>query len=202
LAKNTRRRWIIVLLTVALLLLALVSFHRPLLTAWGEWLLAEDPPQKSDVALVLSGEDGDGSRTRKGVELYKNGWVKKLVLSGARASFGHYETDFSAPVALSLGVPPKDLMVITSRARSTREEAQAVIPELERAGVHSVIVVTSNYHSSRARRIFKSVCGERVRILASPMDSDWFRPDSWWQTREGRKYFLLETTKFWTAYFE
>jgi uncharacterized SAM-binding protein YcdF (DUF218 family) len=202
LAKGSRRRWIIVLLAFSLVLLAAVAFYRPILTALGKSLMAQDQLERSDAALVLSGEDGDGYRTRNAVELYKKGWVKKVILSGARGPFGHYETDFSAPLALYLGVPPKDLMVIPSRARSTLEEANAVVPEMERAGIHSIILVTSNYHSSRARRYFRRVCQDRVRVLACPIDDDWFHPDSWWQTREGRKYFLLETTKFWTAYLE
>ena len=201
-AKNSRRRWMVFLLAIALLILAAVAFHRAILTALGQELLAQDKLEKSDADLVLSGEDGDGSRTRKAVELYKEGWVKKVVLSGARATFGHYETDFSAPLALSLNVPAKDLMVIPSRARSTFEEANVTVPEMERAGIHSIILVTSNYHTSRARRYFRRVCKDRMRVLVCPTENDWYQPDSWWQTREGKKYFLWETLKYWTSYLE
>ena len=190
------------LLTFGLLLLAAVSFHRAILTALGEHLLAQDKLEKSDGALVLSGEDGDGLRTRKAVELYKQGWVKKVVLSGVREPFGHYETDYSGPLALSLGVPQKDLLIIPSRARSTLEEANATVPQMERDGIHSMILVTSNFHSSRARRYFRRVCGDRIRVLVCPAANDYFHPDSWWQTREGMKYFVWETAKFWTSYLE
>jgi uncharacterized SAM-binding protein YcdF (DUF218 family) len=200
--KGTRRRGMIVLLAFVLLVLALLAFHRTILTALGEHLLAQDKLEKSDAALVISGEDGDGTRTRTAVALYKQGWVKKVVLSGARGTFGHYESDYSGPLALSLGVPPKDLIVITSRARSTQEEANVVVPEMERVGIRSIILVTSNFHSSRARRYFRRVCKDRMRVLVNPADNEFFHPDSWWQTREGMKYFLWESAKFWTSYFE
>jgi uncharacterized SAM-binding protein YcdF (DUF218 family) len=201
-AKGGRRRRIILLLAFGLFFLAAVSFHRIILTALGEHLLAQDQLVKSDADLVLSGEDADGARTRKAVDLYKQGWVKKVVLSGARGSYGHYETDYSGPLALSLGVPQNDLMIIPSRARSTLEEANAVVPQMERAGIHSMILVTSNFHSSRARRYFRRVCGDRIHVIVCPVENEFFHPDSWWQTREGMKYFLWETAKFWTSYLE
>lgn len=193
--KHTRRRWFIAFFALLLAGLAGLAFHRAILTAAGEWIVADDPPQKADAAVVLSGESGDGLRTRVAVDLYKHGWVKKVVLSGARSTFRHYETDFSAPLALSLGVPVADLMVITHRARSTQEEAEIVTQEMQRAGMHSLIVVTSNFHTQRARGIFRKVCGDKMRVTAKAAEDDWFAPDSWWQNREGRKTFLLEVTK-------
>jgi len=196
-----RRRGFLFWFTLLLLVLAAVAFHRAILTSLGEMLVAQDKLEKCDADLVLSGEDGDGLRTRKAVDLYKEGWVKKVVLSGARETFGHYETDFAAPLALSLGVPPRDLIVIPSRARSTQEEAIAVQPDLQRAGIHSLILVTSNFHSSRARRYFRRLYGDRMKIIVAPADNEFFHPDSWWQTREGMKYFLWEFTKYVTSYF-
>jgi len=202
LVKRRRRVTTIALLTVFLLGFALVAFHRPILTFAGGLLVSSDQLVKSDAILVLSGEDGDGSRTRTGAELYLHGWAKKLVLSGARGSFNHYETDFMGPVALSMGVPQEDLIIITHRARSTLEEARIVVPEMERDGIHSMILVTSSYHTRRAKRYFLQVCKDRISVITQPVDSDWFAPDNWWTTREGRKYFLTEATKAVTAYIE
>ena len=205
-AKGHGRRLLVVLLAVSLLLAAGAVFHRRLLSAAGEWLVAGDPLVKSDAALVLSGEDADGDRTRAGVWLYQHGWVKKLALSGAREAFGHYETDYSGPLALSLGVPEKDLLILTSRSRSTQEEAETTLAELQRAGVHSLILVTSNYHTRRARRFFRNVAGKimpgQMQIIVYGARDEWFHPDSWWQTREGMKTFFFETMKTWTSALE
>jgi uncharacterized SAM-binding protein YcdF (DUF218 family) len=200
--KRKHRIKVIALLTFVLLAIAAIAFHRQILTFAGGLLVSDDKLEKSDAILVLSGEDGDGTRARTGAELYLQGWAKKLVLSGARSSFNHYETDFAGPVALAMGVPQKDLMILTHRARSTLEEGRIVVPEMERAGIHSIILVTSSYHTRRAKRYLKQVCGDRLRVITHPVDSDWFAPDNWWTTREGRKYFLNESTKAITAYIE
>jgi uncharacterized SAM-binding protein YcdF (DUF218 family) len=201
-AKTSGRRRIVFLLALPLVAFALIAFHRQILTAAGEWLLAEDKLVKSDAAVVISGEDGDGMRTRAAVKLYKQHWVERVVLSGARGSFGHYETDFMGPLALSLGVPQKDLLIIAHRGRSTFEEANAVLPDLQRAGIHSIILVTSNYHTRRARRYFRRVFQDRISVVVHGADAAWFQPDSWWQSREGLKFFFFEFTKSWTSYLE
>src|SRR5262249_23649221 len=156
------------------------AFHRPILTLFGEWLIAQDPLVKSDAALVLSGEDSDGKRTRKAVQLYHQGMVRKVALSGAMGSFNHYETDFSEPLARVLGVPPGDLIVLPHKGRSTLEEARETVPPLSKAGIHSIIVVTSSYHTRRARRYFQRVArAYQISVSAAPAESDWFRPDAW-----------------------
>jgi len=66
---------------------------------------------------------------------------------------------------------------------------------MEKAGIRTVVIVTSNYHTGRARRIFRRASHGRMRVLAHPAFDEWFQPDSWWLSREGRKLFFYETTK-------
>jgi uncharacterized SAM-binding protein YcdF (DUF218 family) len=179
-----------------------VGFHRTLLTAAGDWLIVSDPLQKTDAAIVLSGEESEGLRVRGGVDLYKAGWVRKLVLSGTRSSFGRYETDYSSALAISLGVPKDDMLIVTHRMRNTYDEAKVLLPVLEERGLRSVIVVTSNYHTRRARMLFREAIGDRVQVRVYPVHSEWFAPDAWWQSREGLKTFLLESTKIVDAWVE
>lgn len=190
--KHLGRRLLLGLLVVLLLG---VVFRRPLLVGAGHWLVAQDPPEKCDAAVVLSGEDEDGTRTRTAVVLYKDGWVRKIVLSGARGAFGHFESDFSLPLALSLGVPRSDVLVVTHTARSTLAEAETMIPIMEKAGIRSIVVVTSGFHTARARKLFLRACRGRMRVLARPVENSWFQADSWWQSREGLKIFFYEMVK-------
>ena len=163
--------------------------------ASGHILVADDPLEKCEAAVVLSGEKENGFRTREAVLLYKNGWVKKIVLSGANFGFGNHETDFSLPLAVRLGVPRENLLPIPHEGRSTLEEARTLLPVMEKAGIRTAIIVTSNFHTRRARLIFRRVCRGRMRVLVHPVADEWFQPDSWWRSREGSKTFLLETTK-------
>ncbi len=193
--KKPRRNRVLLALAALLVAVVLVAFYRPLLGAAGYLLVAEDSLEKCDAAVVLSGEQGDGLRTREAVRLYQKGWVKKIVLSGTYFGFGYHETDFSLPLAVRLGVPREDLLPILHEGRSTLEEARIVVPVMEKAGIRTVVIVTSNFHTRRARRIFRRVAVGRLRVLVHPATDQWFQPDSWWRSREGLKIFFYEATK-------
>ena len=170
--------------------------RRPILMGLAGMLVTASPLEKADAAVVLGGEGCyAGCRLRAAVELYKAGWIGKLVLSGPRLGYGAYETEFSVPLAVSLGVPKSDILAVPSTVRSTAEEAQLLCPLLERKGIRSFYVVSSAFHTRRARRIFTRAGGGRLRVLAYPAPDDWFPMDGWWRSREGQKIFVSETAK-------
>jgi uncharacterized SAM-binding protein YcdF (DUF218 family) len=86
------------------------------------------------------------------------------------------------------------------RAKSTQEEAERVIPELRRLGARSFLLVTSEYHTRRAEKIFRKLAPEiEMRVIAAP--DEYFRPDSWWRNREGRKIVYIEWSKTVASWF-
>ena len=191
-----KRRWLVLLLALAVAGAALYLLRRPVLAGLGRLLVVADPLEKADAALVLSGDDSyEGVRVRAGVELYRRGWVRKLVLSGGKMAYGMYETELSQPLAIAQGVSKPDIVPIAHSSRSTQEEAELIAPLLERKGIRSFYVVSSSYHTRRARRLFIRASGGRMRVLAYPAADPWFDPDRWWHSREGRKKFLEECLK-------
>ena len=83
---------------------------------------------------------------------------------------------------------------ITNEALTTREEAAAILPDLRRRGVHRFLLVTSDYHTARAARIYRAAARDLdFRVVAAPDNN--FRPDGWWRNREGQKVFFIEWCK-------
>jgi uncharacterized SAM-binding protein YcdF (DUF218 family) len=66
-----------------------------------------------------------------------------------------------------------------------------------------VILVTSNFHTGRAKRVFEKVAGPAgPRFLASPARDGTFEPEGWWTRRRDAKTFVLEVIKtawYWAA---
>jgi uncharacterized SAM-binding protein YcdF (DUF218 family) len=58
-----------------------------------------------------------------------------------------------------------------------------------------VIVVTSNFHTRRARYIFLRVFPQQIGVTVSGANDGSFDPEHWWQTRLGVK----ELTKEWAG---
>src|SRR5205807_2307666 len=74
----------------------------------------------------------------------------------------------------------------------TLEEAETLAKVVQARKWHSAIVVTSNYHTRRARYIFRHVFPRGIDVrVASARDGD-FDPEAWWEKRKSSKLFMRE----------
>jgi len=180
------------LLVVLLAALGLL-FHESLLRTVGSYLVQAQAPVKADIGVVLAG-DGRGNRILKAAELVKQGFIPRVIVSGPDGEYGLYECDLAIPFAMKAGYPESYFVHFENTARSTEAEAQVVAAELHRLGVHSVLVITSDYHTRRASRMYHKAAGDlEIRMVAAP--DTYFTADGWWHNREGRKTVLYEWMK-------
>jgi uncharacterized SAM-binding protein YcdF (DUF218 family) len=145
-------------------------------------LILNNKPQKADFIVVISGGDTVG-RTKKGVELYKQAYAPKLLLSGDAAD---PQSPSNAKVmrsyAINNGVYEDDI-VIEEISKDTRENAVQSILKLIKVGPEQkIILVTSPYHSRRATSEFVSAFEEQTIkaevIIVNSTDKNW--PRFWW----------------------
>jgi uncharacterized SAM-binding protein YcdF (DUF218 family) len=195
LLKPPFRKWV----AAFVLLSALILSHTLWLAALGGWLVRTDPPAPADVALVLAG-DKSGYRILKAAEMVRQGYTKTVLVSGPEGMYGYNEAELAIPFAVRSGYPPSWFVAAPNQSFSTREEALALIGELHKRGVHTCLLVTSDYHTRRAGGIYRAAAPDvdfRVVGALTPL----FDPADWWRTREGRKCFFLEWTKTVTGWF-
>jgi uncharacterized SAM-binding protein YcdF (DUF218 family) len=178
---------------LAVLLAIAGIFHTQILSALGGYLVHVDPPQPADAALVLAG-DGWGHRILTAAQLVRDGYVPKVLVSGPDGAYGNHECDLAIPFAVRHGYPESYFEHLEHNGRSTLEEAHAVLIEVRREGLKRILVVTSNYHTRRAGRIFRSLAPD-LTILVVGAPDEYFTPDGWWHNREGQKIFLTEWEK-------
>ena len=180
-----------------ILLAALAVLYRLWLPALGRALVNDEGPASADVAVVLAG-DTYGHRIQKGGELVRSGYVPAALVSGPSGFYGNYECDLAIPFAVKHGYPAEYFIPLRHAARSTRAEAQAVLQELRRRNVRRFLLVTSDYHTARAARIFRAAIrasggGMELRSVAAP--DKFFKADSWWRGRDSQKITFIEWTK-------
>jgi len=195
------RRWGWRLLAAVLILVALAYTVPMGLKALGAALITDDPLHPAGAILVLAGESREGDRVRHAVQLFKRGLAPLLVLSGTPMGFRTHEADVMRRHAEFLGVPSTRILTVKQNGDSTKEEAGVVVPILKRRGLKEVILVTSNYHTARAKRIFVRAAGPYgPHFLASPVNDGLFEPDGWWMRRRYAKTFVYEAIKtVWSA---
>ena len=194
-------RWAKWLLGAVLSLVVLPFAVSMGLNALGAALIRDDPLHPADAILVLGGESREGDRVQHAVKLFKRGLAPLLVLSGTPMGFRTHEAEVMRQHAEFLGVPPARILSVKHDSDSTREEAGVVVPILKRRGLKEVILVTSNYHTARAKRIFERAAGlYGPHFLASPVNDGLFEPDGWWKRRRFAKTFVYEAIKtVWSA---
>ena len=186
-------RWFRRLLPFVALLILLLLSHAVWLAALARYLVVAEPPVRADIVLILAG-DFTGQRMLAGADLVKRGFAPKALVSGPSGLFGEYESEFAIAFAVRRGYPKSYFIPVPNNSKSTEQEARAIIPELRKLGVHSVDIVTANFHTRRARRVYRAQAPDlEIHMVAATDDS--FQPKSWWHDRESRKIFLSEWTK-------
>ena len=193
-----RRALPLVLFFVACLLAAGI-FHNQLLWQMGAWLVNAEPPQQTDIVVVIGG-DFAGDRITKGAELVRAGFAPRVLVSGSGAIYGRHEAELSIDLAVRHGFPREDFTPFLFPALSTADEAQAVVAELRHRGIHRFTVVTTSFHTARAGRIFRRAApGFEVHVVEAP--NKYWDHGHWWKHREGRKLWFFEAVKTLADYF-
>jgi uncharacterized SAM-binding protein YcdF (DUF218 family) len=184
-------RWAIPGVALVVILLAYPFWLRAL----GSYLVNAQEPFKADIIVVLGGDD-HGNRVLKAAELVKQGYAPRVLISGPYCCFGHNESELAVPFAVRHGYPADWFIPfpIPVKAGSTVEEARVIVDELDRRHVGRFLIVTSNYHTRRAGRVYRKIVPpDRFRMVAAP---DWaFHPENWWRSRDGRKQSFFEWSK-------
>ena len=163
----------------------------------GYALIHSDEPTKADIIVVLAG-DIEGHRIEKAAQLIKAGYAPQALVSGPPGVYGFNESDLAVRFIEQEGYPASWFIPFPDPSHSTREESHYILAELRRRGVHSFLLVTSDYHSGRARRIFLATEREmgyapEFRTVTAP--DQFFHADSWWRDREAQKTVFIEYWK-------
>jgi uncharacterized SAM-binding protein YcdF (DUF218 family) len=163
------------------------------LTALGRSLIRAEDPSKADLAVVLGG-DFYGHRVLRAAELVRQGWAPLVLISGPACCYGIHESDLALPFAVGHGYPESSFVKFGHPGTHTREEIGYLLPELRRRGVRRILLVTSDYHTGRAGRIFRRLAPD-IAVSTIAARDEFFRPESWWKSRNGLKMFYMEWSK-------
>ncbi len=193
---------LIVLLFLALFCAFLFLARHPLLRFTAEAWIIEDPLAPADAILVLSDDNFYADRATRATELYRQGMAPMVVASGRRLRPYASIAELMYHDLSDRGVPKERIVRFPQDADSTKQEAEALAHLTAERKWHSVIVVTSNYHTRRTRYIFRRVFPKGVEVrVASARDGD-FDPEHWWEKRKAVKELTREMAGMMVAMWE
>jgi uncharacterized SAM-binding protein YcdF (DUF218 family) len=188
-----------------LILLAVLAFafHSQILTGIADYLIINDRLQPAD-AIFLLNSDFD-TRPFHAADLYKQGLAPVVVIARAENTpvvdlgLVPNDTDISVGVMEKHGVPPERITILPFQGgtTSTFDEAAAFRQYVEESHVQRIILVTSAFHTRRARWIFeKTLAGLPVTLEMSAAPYLEFDQTNWWKNETGlitlnNEYFKL-----------
>jgi uncharacterized SAM-binding protein YcdF (DUF218 family) len=190
------------LLFIIVFCAAIYLARRPLMRFAGESWVVEDPLEHADAILVLSDDNFFADRATRASELFRQRLAPVIVASGRRLRPSAGIAELMEHDLVERGVPREAVIRFPQDADNTREEAIALATLVTEDHWHSVIVVTSNYHTRRARYIFRHIFPDSIDVrVASARDGD-FDADHWWENRKSLKEFTRELAAMVVAMWE
>lgn len=184
------------LLLLLVLLLAVYVFSNQLLATAANFLIEDDGPRKAEAIVVLGG-DAYGDRTLKGAQLAKEGYAPFVIVSGPPGLIGSASSE-EIQFAEQHGYPSSLFREVDlpAYAESTRTEEDFLGKYLSAHGIKSILLVTSNFHTRRAKKLWRQENPKiAVAVVPSVDPQGYFTPQTWWKTRPGQKLFLMEWLK-------
>ncbi len=169
---------VIILGVLALLFILVINLRVTSYSTNKTYTNIENVPSENRIAIVLGArvwEDGSASNTLydrvfTGVELYKAGKARKLLLSG-----GNEEPAVMKKLAIELGVPDEDIVTDDLGLRTYESCIRAKqVFEMDKA-----IIVTQNYHLPRSLYLCQSMGVDAIGV------------DSKLRDYEGERHFWL-----------
>ena len=177
------------LVFVAVLILLVLSTPIVIFLGVGRWLVVEDPPQKAQAIVVLSGRMP--IRALEAARLYREGyasqiWITRPLEPGASLASLDIpysgEEFFSAQVLLHEGVPESAIHVLETPINNTADEMRVVASELTRENGSAVILVSTKAHTRRVRRLWERFGASHGQAIVRAAKGDSFDPAHWWRT--------------------
>jgi uncharacterized SAM-binding protein YcdF (DUF218 family) len=200
----TRIRRIVLRAAVAAVLVAMVA-AAVLLRGAGRYLVVAQALQRSDAIVVLGGTRVE--RWLEAVDLYREGWSPRIVLSQGRVEAAELrlrqsgirfpsEIELVRDAMVQMQVPASAIVVLPALLDNTAEEAMAVREAAAAAGWRRLIVVTSNYHTRRTLFAFeRELRGTSIETRVRATRYDLVMPDRWWTVRADFRYVVSELQK-------
>lgn len=204
---STSQRGGIIFRLMSLIVLVVFCFfiyiaRHPLLRVAGGFWVVDETPKPSDAIVMLSDDNFHADRAAHAAELFKAGWAPRVIASGRLLRPYAGIAELEEHDLESDGVPESAIVKFPQSARNTREECTAIGQFAASHGWKKILLVTSTYHTRRARYICERVLpsGDTL-IVSAARDSD-YDPDNWWRTRQSTKLFFGEAVGIFVAMWE
>jgi len=162
----------------------LLIFYTPIVWYASKPLISFSPPQKADVIVVFGGYGESGyanfsfqQRVNDALKLFKSGYAQKILVSSG-VEHKIKESNLMRALLKDKGVPDSSI-ILSDGASNTYESVIQSSEMLKNNGWNSVLLITSKYHSQRAKMTWDK---QRPKINVTSIVLDSISEAPQWRT--------------------
>jgi len=165
--------WAIFSVAIFLLLVTFTGINKILVAP----LVRNETPQQADVIIILGGGVVTDlkmlpwavqERVKRGIELYKEDYADSIIVTGGVVKGQNYtESSFMREYAEFLGASSEDITE-EGKSKSTYDNAVYSLHIMDESSWQTALVVTSDFHTKRACRVFEELEAEIICIPTPP----------------------------------
>ena len=168
--------------------------------------MTEAPLKSADAIVILAGSANYKERAREAARLLMEGRSRRILITNdnARGPWSNAQQrnlffyERTLEELRGAGVSASSAEVLMKPVTGTHEEAELVRQYALEHGLHSVLIVTSAYHSRRALWVFSRVfrnTGIRIGLVKASPGIESPPPATWWLSGRGWRLVPTEYVK-------
>lgn len=160
-----------------------------------DFIFISTPPQKAGLIIVPG--TFRLSLVEKVVELYNQGFCKKIITTGAPTNEQKLtEAEFQKQYLVSKNIPEE---IIYTETKSTNTKANAImakkVAEKNNLNTNNIIIPAKTYHCRRAYMTFKNVFQGSTINMVPVIDDRNITRENWYKTKQKRRKVMQEVGK-------
>jgi uncharacterized SAM-binding protein YcdF (DUF218 family) len=178
--------------------------YEPLLRYSASLIVIDSQPRKADAIVLLAG--GEPGRAWGAADLYREEWAPYVVLTREFLSPDELELQEhgievgngftnSIRILRGMGVPEDAIVQVEPSVEYTSDELNRVRELAEQRHWKSLMIVTSNYHTRRARLSARYIFRSNIDFHVVGSRHGGINRYAWWKTRTDQRTFLIEFEK-------
>ena len=184
------RKFLIVSLTLLLVISGIYILRTPVLRWFATSLIVEDPMQKVDAMVVLSG--GGYDRGNEAVQIVHQGYTNKIICTGGNPvielrvfNIDTLEADMTVANLKRQGIP--DSLIVEIRdGTSTKEESKIILDYCKQNDLKKIMILSSKLHTHRVQEVFKKKLKQAgIEVVVRGAHNSRFDEMLWWQDEDG-----------------
>lgn len=183
---DMKRKRLISILLLSLIIISVYLFRFQLLFVVGDFLVKQDPLEKSDAMFVLSGRPFE--RGIAAMNIFFDGYADSVICMGSTIpqdisalGYNYTEAELIKHFLCHRMQIPENVVITLPEGSSTYEESEAILEYALEHKLKKIIIVSSSFHTRRIQQTFRNKFEDKgIQIIVRGHAAK-HKAQNWWK---------------------